>query len=70
MLTTKNPRFTQLPPKKSEASKHLWDDFVAQVASYARRNNVAYGGLPPSERKQQNIATTAWYNKAPLAKVS
>jgi hypothetical protein len=68
MLKTKSPRYNSMAPRQTEASKHLWDDFVRQVGSYARRNNVAYGGLPPAERSQRiNQSAMAWYNKAPVA---
>ena len=68
MLKTKAPRYTPSAPRQSEASKHLWDDFVRQVASYARRNNLAYGGLPPGERKPQpTVVSSAWYNNTPTS---
>jgi hypothetical protein len=65
MLKTKSPRYNNvaMAPKQSEASRHLWDDFVNQIASYARRNNAAYGGVPVHLRSQANITSSTWYNK-------
>lgn len=71
MLKTQTPRYTSMAPSKSAASSHLWDDFVQQVAGYARRNNVANKGVPVSElgdRMAQMKAPPTWYNKHTAAR--
>lgn len=70
MLKTQTPRYTSMAPTKSAASNHLWDDFVQQIAGYARRNNVAHKGLPVSERgvRNQAQAPKTWYNKSQSAR--
>ena len=71
MLKTKAPKFnTASAVNKNPAATHLWEDFVKQVAGYARRVNVAYKDVPQEKRfssrtGQQNLAVDAWYNKNP-----
>ncbi len=63
MLKTKIPRYNTATTRHSEASMHLWEDFVKQVGSYARRNNIAHKGSPVSERVVGAVAAPqAWYN--------
>ena len=71
MPKTQTPRYTSMAPTKSAASNHLWDDFVQQVAGYARRNNVAHKGMPVSQRgdrMEQMKAPPTWYNKNTAAR--
>ncbi|MBX9687867.1 MAG: hypothetical protein K2X27_14270 [Candidatus Obscuribacterales bacterium] len=64
MLKTQTPRYQTAQPRQTEAQKYLWDDFVQQVASYARRQTVTHKGKPFSERIGSNSsADKAWYNK-------
>jgi hypothetical protein len=70
MLKTKSPRYTSMAAKQSDASNHLWEDFVRQVGSYARRVNVAYGGVPASQRSgKTGVQAATWYNKPQTARI-
>ncbi|MBX9722110.1 MAG: hypothetical protein K2X81_11990 [Candidatus Obscuribacterales bacterium] len=65
MLKTKTPRYNTATNTRSTASTHLWEDFVKQVGSYARRNNIAHKGSPVSERIVGHVAPPPiWYNQS------